>query len=57
MYTVLGLVVVGFVLYLIFRFVPMAEPIRTIIIALVVILGCIWLLNMFGIVNIPVKIK
>lgn len=43
------LVVVGVVLWLIQTYVPMAQPIRTIITIVVVLFLCVWLLSVFGI--------
>jgi len=51
------LVVVGVCLYLIETYVPMSEPIRTIIRIVVVLFLIIFLLNAFGIVNIPLNVK
>ena len=45
------LVVVGVVLWLINRFIPMAESIKTILNAVVVIAVILWLLNIFGIIT------
>jgi hypothetical protein len=42
------LVVVGFILWLINRFVPMAESIKSILNAVVVIFVIVWLLKAFG---------
>lgn len=54
---IIVLVVIGLVLYLIENYVPRSPPIKTIL-RVVVILGlCIWLLNAFGIVNIPMRFK
>jgi hypothetical protein len=43
------LVVVGVVLYLVQTYIPMAAPIKTILMVVVVLILCIWLLNVFGI--------
>lgn len=51
------LVIVGLVLYLINNYVPMARPIKTVLNVVVVLLLCLWLLNAFGIVNIPIRLK
>ena len=48
---VVVLVVVGVVLWLINRFIPMAGSIKTILNAVVVIAVILWLLNIFGIIN------
>ncbi len=54
---IIVLVVVGLVLYLIENYVPMSPPIKTIMRVVVVLLLCIWLLNAFGIINMPVQLK
>ena len=50
------LVVVGVILYLVQTYIPMAAPIKTIITVVVVLILCIWLLNVFGIGR-PVVIR
>lgn len=46
---VVVLVVVGVILWLINRFIPMARSIKSILNAVVVIAVVLWLLNVFGI--------
>jgi len=46
---VMVLIVVGVLLWLINRFIPMAGSIKTILNAVVVIVMVLWLLNVFGI--------
>lgn len=46
---VLVLIVVGVLLWLINRFIPMAGSIKTILNVVVVIVVILWLLNLFGI--------
>ncbi|HKZ17600.1 MAG TPA: Thivi_2564 family membrane protein [Geobacteraceae bacterium] len=46
---VVVLIVVGVILWLINRFIPMAGSIKTILNAVVVIAVILWLLNVFGI--------
>ena len=48
---ILVLIVVGFLLWLINRFIPMAGSIKTILNAVVVIAVVLWLLNVFGILS------
>jgi hypothetical protein len=50
------LVVVGVVLYLINTYIPMAPPIKTILMVVVVLVLCLWLLQVFGIGR-PVVIR
>lgn len=45
---VLVLVVVGVVLYLINNFIPMASSIKTILNIVVVVIVCVWLLQVAG---------
>ncbi len=54
---IIVLVVVGLVLYLINTYIPMARPIKTVLNVVVVLLVCLWLLNAFGIINIPIRLK
>lgn len=51
------LVVAGVILYLVNTYVPMARPIKTILNVVVVLVLCIWLLNAFGIINMPIQLK
>lgn len=48
---VIVLVVVGFVLWLINTYIPMASPIKTILNLVVIIAVILWLLSAFGIIN------
>jgi hypothetical protein len=48
---VIVLIVVGVLLWLINRFIPMAGSIKTILNAVVVIAVILWLLNVFGILG------
>ena len=50
---VVVLIVVGVLLWLINRFIPMAGSIKTILNAVVVIAVVLWLLNVFGIFRLP----
>lgn len=45
----LVLIVVGFLLWLVNRFIPMAGPIKSILNAVVIIVVVFWLLRVFGI--------
>ncbi|AMV73765.1 hypothetical protein JCM30471_21840 [Desulfuromonas carbonis] len=48
---VIALVVIGFGLWLINRFIPMAGSIKTILNLVVVIVVLVWLLNIFGVIS------
>ena len=50
-------VVAGLVLYLINTFIPMAARVKSALNIVVVILLCVWLLNGFGLVNVPIRLK
>ncbi len=50
---VLGLAVLGFLLYLLFAYVPMPDVMRTVIIFVVVICILMYLVNAFGVADIP----
>ena len=45
------LIVVGVLLYMVNRYIPMASSIKTFLNVVVVIFVCIWLLQSLGIVN------
>lgn len=51
---ILVLVVVGVILYLIETYVPMDPVLKTIIRVVVVICVCLYLLNVFGVVDMPI---
>jgi hypothetical protein len=51
------LIVVGVILWLINRFIPMAGSIKSILNAVVVIVVVLWLLNVFGILGSLSKIR
>ena len=48
---VLALIVVGVLLWLVNRFIPMAGSIKSILNAVVVICVVVWLLNIFGLMH------
>lgn len=48
---VIVLIVVGFLLWLVNTYIPMAGSIKTILNAVVIIVVIIWLLNAFGIIH------
>lgn len=50
---VLGLAVLGFLLYLLFTYVPMPDVMRTVIIFVVVLCVVMYLVNAFGLVDLP----
>ena len=50
-HVVVVLIVVGVLLWLVNRFIPMAGSIKTILNAVVVIAVILWLLNVFGILS------
>ncbi len=50
----LTLIVVGVILWLVQTYVPMAAPIKTVITVVVVIFLCLWLLQVFGIGDMPI---
>jgi Flp pilus assembly protein TadB len=49
------LIIVGVVLYMVNTYVPMAPPIKTILMVVVVLVLCLWLLQVFGITTIPIR--
>jgi len=42
------LIIIGVGLYLVNRFIPMAESIKTILNIFVIVVVCLWLLNLLG---------
>lgn len=48
---IITLVVIGAVLWAINTYIPMAKPIKTILNVVVVVVLCLWLLQVFGIVD------
>ena len=48
---ILILVAVGFVLWVINTYIPMARPIKTILNLVVVVVVCLWLLQTFGVIG------
>ena len=51
------LVVFGVVMWLINTYIPLAPPIKTVINVVVVLLLCVWLLELFGVLNYTVPIR
>lgn len=46
-------VVVGLVLWLITSYVPMPQPVKTVVMVVAVLLICVWLLNWAGLAHLP----
>jgi len=51
------LVVLGFCLYLVETYIPMSPPIIMLIRAVVILFSILYILSMFGIINIPVNLR
>lgn len=51
---VIWLIVIGVGLWLINTYAPMAQPIKTILNVVMIVVVCLWLLQVFGIADIPV---
>ena len=51
------LVVIGVALWLINTYVPMADPIKTVLNVVVVLIVCLWLLGLFGITGGTIPIR
>lgn len=51
------LVVVGVCLWLIETYIPMAEPIKTVIRIVLVLFLVVWILSAFGIVDVPMRLE
>lgn len=54
---VIVLIVVGFLLWLVNNYIPMAGSIKTILNAVVIIAVILWLLNIFGVIGSNVTLK
>ena len=54
---VFTLIVIGVCLYLIETFIPLADPIRTVIRIVVVLFSILLILSAFGVVHTPVTLK
>ena len=54
---ILALIVVGVLLWLVNRFIPMAGSIKSILNAVVVIFVVLWLLNVFGLFHSLARIR
>jgi len=52
---ILTLAIVGFIVYLITTYIPMAQPFKTGIIVIVVVLLILYLMRVFGIADIPLR--
>ena len=52
---VIVLIIVGVCLYLIQTYIPMAPPVKTILMVVVVLVLCLWLLQVFGVATIPIR--
>lgn len=48
----IALVVIGFAAYLILTYVPLAPPVRTVVIAVGVIIMALWLLQVTGVAHV-----
>lgn len=51
------LVVLGVCLYLIESYIPMSPPIQTVIRVIVVLFSVLYILNAFGIIDSPVRLR
>jgi len=51
------LVIIGVILWLVNTYIPMAPQIRTVINVVIVLMLCIWLLNIFGLTNYTVPVR
>jgi len=53
----IGLVIVGLLLYIVENYIPLSAPIKLIIRVVVVLLVIIWLLNFFGLATVPMRVR
>lgn len=54
---ILVLVILGFIVWLLMRFVPIASPFREIILFVIVLAVVLWLLSFFGIWSGPAALR
>jgi len=54
-HVVVVLVIVGFCLYLVNQYVPMQPPIKMAVNVIIVLVLVLWLLDVFGFGNIPIR--
>ena len=50
-------VIVGLILYLVNTYIPMAQPVKTVLNVVVVIILCLWLLSAFGITDLTIPVR
>lgn len=53
---IIVLIIVGVLLWLVNTYIPMAQPVKTIINVLVAVVICLWLLGMLGVGNIIIPV-
>lgn len=51
------LIIIGVCLWLVEKYIPMDQAIKTVIRVVVVLLVCLWLLSVFGIYHAPVGLR
>lgn len=56
-HVVLVLIIVGVIMWLINRFIPMAGAIKSLLNIVVLILLILWLLQVFGILSVPLNLR
>jgi hypothetical protein len=54
---IVTLIFIGVAMYLVNRYIPMAEPIKTILNVVVVLLVGLWLLNVFGVFSYTLPVR
>ena len=54
-YIFVTIIVIGIVLYLVENYIPMDPPIKVILRAVVVLLLLLWILQSFGIIDMPLR--
>ncbi len=53
---IIYIAIVGLIMWLVNKYVPMAEPFKTILNIVVVVALCIWLLSVFGLLGATIPI-
>jgi len=54
-YIFVTIIIIGIVLYLVENYIPMDPPIKVILRAVVVLLLLLWILQSFGIIDMPLR--
>jgi len=51
------LIVIGVIMWLVNTYIPMPQPVKTVINIVIVLMLCLWLLNVFGLTNYTIPVR